>query len=252
MITAPMAGMVIEMIGFIKNWAINIVTLVLFITMMEMLLPKGRVKKYINLLTGTILIIAIVEPLTGIWGKGFDFSASQTMSAMNMDRIEIEKTGHMLEQEQIRQTVALYRGRIIEQIERQAREVEGVLDAEADVIINEDYNSESFGEIKRIYIQVYTEGGNNGQSAGSPENRGTSDGDRLSETDGMGKSASINTSVINKIGKIRVGNRNSDISDDRTNMGDADSSNLKTRITDRIEGVFGVSRDNIIISQLQR
>jgi len=240
------------MIGFIKDWAVNIVTLVLLITMMEMLLPKGKIKKYINLMTGTILIIAIVEPVIGLFGKGFDFTASQAASAMNLDRREIEKISSMIEEEQVKQTVVLYRNRLIDQIERQVQEVDGVIDAKADIIINEDYNSESFGKIKRIYIQVYTRNdGKGGQNEPGASGTVSDDGSLVPNEDG-GPSDAIDIPVVDKIEKIRVWNKRSHTSEDKAGMDDADFSVLKSRLADRVEDVFGVSRDNIIISHLQR
>lgn len=211
------------MLDFIKSWSINIVMLVLFIVIIEMLLPRGRMKKYVNLLTGTILIIAIIEPVIGLFGRSFDFTAVQTSTAGSISKKEIEKAGRLLEEEQLRQTVELYRRRIIEQIEQSAMEVEGVNAAEADVIINEDQDSEYFGEIKRIYINAVVEGkgnvGSNGKSSIKVE-----------------KVESIKTD------KAAGGSSDSTVYD----------SGLNRRLTDRIGGIFGVDRENIIIKQMQR
>lgn len=212
-----------DMIGFIKDWAVNIVMLVLFIVMTEMLLPGGKIKKYANLMTGTVLIIAIIDPFAGFFSKGFDFSASQTAAARTMDRNEIEKAGKLLEEEQVKQTTELYRRKIIEQIEQHAMEVEGVADAEADVIINEDHMSETFGEIKRIYISVGV--------------------DRAGER----QTSSDSAPAVEKVGRIRIGNPQS-----RGDFGKTIDSRLEAQLADRIGQVFGVSRDNIVISQIQR
>ena len=159
------------MLEFIRNWTVNIVVLVMFIVITEMLLPKGRMKKYANLVTGTILVIAVIEPVTGLFGKPFDFSHSQAAASGRIDKKEIEAASLLLEEEQIKQTIRLYRDRLIEQIEYQAQEVEGVKDVKADVIINEDFNSPSFGEIKRIYIEAEVSGEPEGRSGGSGAGR---------------------------------------------------------------------------------
>ena len=159
------------MIEFIKQWVINIVALVLFIVMFEMLLPTGKMKKYINLVTGTILIIAIISPLTGLLGKNTDITALQVSNSNNLDRLEVEKDSKVLEKEQMKQIVDVYRDKIIEQLEQNAEEVEGVKQAYADVIFNEDYNSKNFGEIKRAYIEIIpeTESSANGQGDSSDQ-----------------------------------------------------------------------------------
>ena len=129
------------MVDFIRQWIVNIVTLVLFIVLIEMLLPSGKMKKYAGLVTGTILIIAIISPLLGLFGKNFDFAALQTMSSNTLDKLQVEKDSKLLEKKQMEQIVEVYRTKIIEQLEENAKEVEGVGQVKADVIFNEDYQS---------------------------------------------------------------------------------------------------------------
>jgi stage III sporulation protein AF len=244
------------MLDFLKDWTINIVMLVLFIVIIEMLLPKGKMKKYVNLLTGTILIIVIIEPITGLFGKNFDFAASQAMASGNIDKKEIEKAGKLLEEEQLKQTLELYRKRIIEQITLSAEEVEGVKEAQADVIINEDPGSEYFGEIKRIYINAVMEGKDqdaDGSTADmksaskggtAPDGEDTNTGSIPSEKDDIGKEAAI---TVERVENIKVGG---------LTWNDPDSvvydAGLNRRLSDRIGEVFGVESENIIIKQIQR
>jgi len=48
------------MIDFLRNWVVNIVTLVVFVMLIEMMLPSGKVKKIVNLVTGFILVIGLI------------------------------------------------------------------------------------------------------------------------------------------------------------------------------------------------
>ncbi len=219
------------MIDFIKDWTVSIVMLVLFIVMIEMLLPQGKMKKYVNLLTGTILIIVIIEPIVGLLGRDFDFSASQTAAAESIDRKEIEKAGKLLEEEQMRQTVELYRSRIIEQIEQNAMEVEGVKDVEADIIINEDYQSEYFGEIKRIYIKAVV-----GNDSIESSNNGSKK-----------NNAKIDKMTITNVEGIMIDNRTKDV-----NSSMVFDAELNGRLSRRIAEVFGADIEDIIIEQIQR
>ncbi|NLP06796.1 MAG: stage III sporulation protein AF [Clostridiaceae bacterium] len=230
------------MLEFVKNWTVNIVILVLFIVITEMLLPKGKMRKYANLMTGTILVIAIIEPVTGLFGKPFDFSSSQTMAASAIDRKEIEKAGMLFEEEQIKQTVRLYRKRIIEQIEHQAQEVDGVEKAKADVIINEDYNSASFGEIKRIYIEAETDAADH-RDAGDRDSREIPAGKSSSDTEDLNL---IKTPGIRKIDPVKIGDRRS------MPEGTTIDKKLQEKLSERITNVFGVSREHIIITQVAR
>lgn len=232
------------MLEFIKNWTVNIVVLVLFIVITEMLLPKGRVRKYANLMTGTILIIAIIEPVTGLFGKSFDFTFSQVVTAGSIDKKEIEKAGRMLEEEQVKQTIRLYRNRIIEQTEHQAREVEGVKDAKADVIINEDSSSPSFGEIKRIYIEAEVEDGPVGH--GSPDSQDGSGASVGSMPANDEDTDPVRITGIREVQRIRIGDQ------DGVQRKSAVDSKLEEQLAERIANAFGVSREQIVITRVER
>lgn len=142
------------MIGFIKDWIINIIALVLFIILLEIIIPSGKTRKYVNLVTGFILIIAIINPFIKLLKGGISLEAFQLAGSSEVQRLEIEKNSKLYKKEQMKQITEVYRQKVIKQLERSAEETEGVAEAEADVIINEDYASENFGEIKRAYINI--------------------------------------------------------------------------------------------------
>ena len=239
------------MLDFIRQWVINIVTLVLFIVIIEMLLPGGKMKKYVNLVTGTILIIAIISPLTGLAGKKFDFTASQTRSSNMLEKSQIQKDGKKLEQAQLNQIVEVYRKNIIDQLEQNAEEIEGVKSAKADVIINEDYQSAAFGEIKRAYISITADSSIyriSGYSVGAEE----SDTD-VTKGEGAAEPAAVSgegekgdgIAPVKKIETVRIGSSTAE----RQAAGKCDPK-LRQMLEDRISRVFGVSKENLVITQV--
>lgn len=221
------------MIDFTKQWVINIVTLVLFIVMFEMLLPTGRMKKYVGLVTGTILIIAIISPLISLLDRNIDFMALQTSNSNALDRLQVEKESKLLEEEQMKQIVEVYRQKIIEQLEQNAKEVDGVKQAKADIIFNEDYNSKTFGEIKRAYLEITPEGGDSSPTGGDGSSKR---GDSSPETKPV---ARVEQVTVREIKKSQPTYENCDPI-------------LKKRLEERIGQVFGMKSENIIISQMKR
>lgn len=234
------------MLEFIQQWVINIVTLVLFIVIVEMLLPGGKMKKYINLVTGTILIIAIISPLTGLTGKKFDFTASQTRNSNLLEKSQIQKDGRNLEQAQMKQIVELYRKNIIDQIEQNAEEVDGIKSARADVIINEDYQSATFGEIRRAYISITADsskykGGTKASDTGGDE------GGNAAEQAAAAQGGEMKNAMtpVKKVDAVRIGPSSAE----EQAVGKCDPK-LKKELEDRINRVFGVSRENLVITQV--
>ena len=204
------------MIGFIKDWVLNIVTLVLFIVIIEMLVPSGRMKKYAGLVTGFVLIIAIINPFLGLLGGKVNLTDSLAASSGFLDRAEIKKDSSLLEEQQMKQIVEVYRKKIIGQLEQSAMDTKGVTGAKADVIINEDYNSDNFGEIKRAFLQI----GVNGEK------------DEIRP--------------VSKVEKVRIDTA----AETPEPHGKPDPALVKL-LEDRISSLYGVDRSNIVISDMK-
>lgn len=145
----------VQMISFLKNWALSIVTLVLFLLLVEIMMPSGSTKKFVNLVAGFILMLAIIRPVTELFTKDIRISETFYIDSSFLDRSEISRRSSKLEDEQRQQVLNLYRERLLERIEQAVMETEGVGKARADVIINEDYESGRFGEVKRVYLELY-------------------------------------------------------------------------------------------------
>jgi stage III sporulation protein AF len=142
------------MIEFLKGWVLNIVILTMFIVLLEILIPSGKIKKFIDLVSGLILIIAVINPFVGLLGKDLDLKELQISSSNFIDRKEIEANSKVLNEQHIKQITEVYRKKIIKQLEDNTKEIKGVADAKADVLIDQNYESPSFGEIKRVYLDL--------------------------------------------------------------------------------------------------
>ncbi|WP_010252598.1 stage III sporulation protein AF [Acetivibrio cellulolyticus] len=210
------------MIDFLKDWCLNIVTLVIFIVLLEMLLPSGKMKKMINLVSGLILVIALINPVLGLLKKGVDLEDFQMANSNFIDKKEIMVNSEMIKEEQTKQITNVYRNKVINQLEGIVKEVKGVSDAKADVIINEDYSTENFGEVKKAYITL-----------------------KLGEDDKDAKTVKT-VKVVKTIGKVSV---NTKKTDDREKTSEKRIDNgLKAQIEEKIEKILNIQKENIIIS----
>ncbi|MCX8129022.1 MAG: stage III sporulation protein AF [Clostridia bacterium] len=140
------------MVDFIRSWVFNVVTLVIFIVLIEILTPSGKTKKFISLVSGFILLVAILNPLLGIFDKGVDLKDIRISDSNFIDKQEIETSSKILNESQTKQIIKAYRKKLIGQLEDCTADIKGVSGVKADVLINEDINSKSFGEIKRAYF----------------------------------------------------------------------------------------------------
>ncbi|TYQ13367.1 UNVERIFIED_CONTAM: stage III sporulation protein AF [Acetivibrio alkalicellulosi] len=201
------------MIGFLKDWVLNIVTLAIFIILIEILIPSGKMKKTVNLFTGLILVIALINPVLSILKKEIDFSALNIENNY-MYIGEIDINSNNLKESQITQMTSVYRGKVISQIESIAKE-EGVVDAKADVIINEDFYDENFGEIMRVYLYL-----------------------NMYE-----KTKEIKP--ILSVERVRIGN---DSLEEDLKVENPYNNKIKEKIENKIGEIFGTQKENIVIS----
>lgn len=139
---------------FLKEWILNIVTLSIFIILIEILIPSGKIKKVVNLITGFILVIALINPILSLLKMNIDLEDFQFENSNFINAKEISINSDILEENQTKLMTDVYREKIIEQFEHIAKEIDKVRNVKADVIINEDYNSESFGEVQRVYLYL--------------------------------------------------------------------------------------------------
>ncbi|WP_244835354.1 stage III sporulation protein AF [Clostridium sp. BJN0001] len=63
----------------IKSFVITIVTVIIFISSIEIIIPDSKMNKYINFILGLILIIAILNPIVSFMNNG----QSKIMSSVN-------------------------------------------------------------------------------------------------------------------------------------------------------------------------
>jgi len=205
------------MLGFLKDWILNITALVLFLGIIEILMPSGRMKKYCGLVTGVILIIAIINPFLKLFSGNLNLEDIQISNSNSIDRMEIEKNSKLLRAEEMKQITEIYRKKIIRQLEDNAMKSKGVAEAKGDVIINEDYNSDTFGEIKRAYLEITTAGENN------------------------------EIKPVVKVDQVIIGEERQ-----QEESGSEVDPKLRKQLEDNIISLFSLDRENIIISKSEK
>ncbi|EMS71916.1 stage III sporulation protein AF [Ruminiclostridium cellobioparum] len=142
------------MLEFLRSWIINIVTISLILILFEIIVPSGKIKKIITLVSGFVLLIAVVNPFLQLKNSNFDLSEAVQADSFYIDQKEVENSSKLLEETQARQIAEVYKKKLALRIEEEAGKLEGVSVTKTTVEINEDYNSEKFGEITKISVEL--------------------------------------------------------------------------------------------------
>lgn len=206
------------MIDFLKSWIFNIAAIAIFIVLLEILLPTGKMKKFVNFITGFILIIAIINPLLGISGKELNLSEFQIASSNFLDKRDITASSKVMEENQMQQIVELYRQKLISRLEQELEGTENISDIRADVLIDEDYEASSFGEIKRVYLDITLK-------------------DEQREAKTVSKVEKV---VIDDLEKLKENKKNA--------LGNEIDKELVNKLEERVNKLLEVKQENIVIA----
>jgi len=191
------------MIEFLKNWVLNIATIAILLVLIEILIPSGKTKKLVNLISGFVLLTTIIQPVFKLMWRGNDLNWINEMNNSFDSISNIDVTKGEFREEQIRQIIKVYRKRLVDQIAEIATEIEGVKGAKADIILNEDFNSKKFGEIKRVYI--YLEVDYQGQRK-EYRDKGGENKNETEETKDEGETSEkgLNITPVKEISEVKI------------------------------------------------
>ena len=214
------------MLQFLRGWILNIIGLAILLLLLEILVPSGRIKKFVSLISGFILIIAVINPFIGLFSKGINLQDLQMADGSYIDKKELEVNSKLFKEQQMKQISQVYRKKIIDRLELNARGVEGVSDVRADVIINEDYKSDSFGEIRRVYLELTL-------------------GDEVS-----------GVKPVSGIERVEINTRRKEVKDTGSDKEKMEAADVQTQVhpelvkkmEGRISESLGISEENIVIS----
>lgn len=144
------------MIEAITSWAKNLIFLVLFAAFLELLLPSSTMQKFLRVIVGLLIMLAILKPVITVVEHNFEWKDVPVFQAAE---IKNNPNGFKQEEEnEKRQQLALglYQKELTRQIEATTRSIKGVAAARAEVILDAVSGNKP-GTIKKINLQIKPE-----------------------------------------------------------------------------------------------
>ncbi|BCJ95717.1 hypothetical protein acsn021_32860 [Anaerocolumna cellulosilytica] len=137
----------------IYSWVKNIVIFLVLTTIVTNLLGKSSYKKYINLVTGIILVILVISPLLKLFqlDSTLDYYFTTNTLLADAEGIKVRLEGK--ENQQLEAILGEYKEQIKVQVTR-LLEQEKVYPGEIKVVIEEDETSENFGNLAALEINA--------------------------------------------------------------------------------------------------
>ncbi|HEY9061316.1 MAG TPA: stage III sporulation protein AF [Pseudobacteroides sp.] len=232
------------MIEFLRGWTINIVTLVIFIVLLEILVPSGKMKKYINLISGFLIMITLITPFLKFIQKEQDLKGLEFSETVNINKIDIDQKSKLLSKNQSKQIIEVYRQKIITQLESYIKQNEEIESVKADVTVDEDSSSEKYGEIKRVYMSLNLK---KSREESNTEIKMIPKVEKIQVGPGSGIWIS-NAHQISKSKTEYENNVESQSVDSKNIEGSKIDNRLNAQLKKKINELLGVEEENIIIT----
>ncbi len=207
----------------IYNWVKNIVIFLVLTTIITNLLGKSSYKKYINLITGIILVIMVITPLLKLFQLDKTMDYYFTTNSLLAEAEDMN--GRLMDAQEGQMTEILK-----EYKEQIGKQVSNLLDEQnlyvADIVVNidEDESSSTFGKLLALNI-----------TAGHTKSE---TGDKQTDID---KPVKIDTV---RIEDIKVGTKKEADTGNSTRILTPDEINIKNLLSD----FYNMNPDNINIS----
>ena len=140
-----------SVLSFVSSWLKDIVVLFILISIVELIMPKGNMKRYINLVIGLLVIYTIINPFTKL--LKLDFNLDQGVFNYFQEEDILSSPNFSLQQDELIEN--LYKDKIIKEL---TEAVENNANYNIiDISIGITNSKEDYGEIDYINLIVSKE-----------------------------------------------------------------------------------------------
>ena len=133
----------------------SILVIILMTAFLEIVLPRSDIKRYINLIIGMFIIIAVLNPILAIFNTGFDFEVlSAVPDGITGDTETLINQGKDIARTRDNRVAGDYK----EKLEKQVKSLSGlyqntnVADVQVDMVA--DTAAPDFGKINKIVLWI--------------------------------------------------------------------------------------------------
>lgn len=143
------------MIASVSAWIKDIIFVVLFATFMELLLPSNSMQRFIRVIMGLLIMLAILNPALNIIesylssGQELSTAAATTLNNSTVNSNVITP----ITEERDRLSYELYKKELAKQIRAVVTTIDGVADARISVEVN-SVNDKPAGSIKKVIVYI--------------------------------------------------------------------------------------------------
>lgn len=139
------------MITAIGIWVKNLIFLVLFAAFMELLLPAGSMKKFLRMVIGMFLLLAILKPVTAVLANDFSW--------VNVPIFSVEKLGEKPEfagdeMKRKKLTYHMYQKELSEQMVKVLENIEEITAIKVEIQLDQGRDIQDGDIVKAVIVKA--------------------------------------------------------------------------------------------------
>jgi len=138
----------------IRNWVMTIMSVIIFVTFVEIIIPNGKSKKYINVVVGLLIIVVILNPLLHIFREGINFSDTVVQASNEIEYMTTKSRVENVQYHQETLVLDIYKNNIIDQMKNRIEKTTPYVVTSIDLEI--ETKEEEFGTIKGLEVYLET------------------------------------------------------------------------------------------------
>ena len=138
----------------IISGVLNIASAAVLMVILDLLIPESRIRKFTRLLTGFIIMFIIINPVVELIGNGGNGLLENLRDESFLFNSQAAVITNANQRDQARQTLELYREILLSDIHNRINTYKEIEKAEVDMVLNENIDSEKYGQIRKIYINL--------------------------------------------------------------------------------------------------
>lgn len=140
--------------ALIREWIITIISVIIFVTFIEILIPNSNHKRYINVVVGFLLMIVILTPLTKLISGQFNFEENIIKTSNQLELSTAQNRINNIEHSNNEAVMTLYKSEISKQIKNRIEHSTEYFVDDVSIEVEDDNNSPKFGLIKSFNITL--------------------------------------------------------------------------------------------------
>jgi len=144
-----------SLIVWVRQWVANVIALVFLATLLELLLPRGNLQRFVRVVMGLLVMLAVLQPVFSLMAQGFGLDGLRAaMGDRGIDIDRILSDAERLREQNSNLALEAYRRQVESSMEQRLVRLPGVRSAVCRVELATDAARRDIGAIAAVTVTV--------------------------------------------------------------------------------------------------